>query len=78
MLDEIWMRNGKPENIEITKQDIECQGNDLVQSYGNPNNKNFDGIHLRGPQAIPYMTRSFVNMLVNSFPQLKSSNPKNL
>ena len=78
MLDEIWMRSGRPENIEIVTQEIECQGEDLIQSYGNPNDKQFDGIHLRGPQAIPYMTRSFIKMVVKSFPDLKSSHPKNL
>ena len=57
--------------IEIAKQEIECQGNDLIESYGNPNARNFDGIHLRGKQAVPYMTRSFIKMLTDLYPHLK-------
>ena len=79
------MRDNCPENIAITKMDIECEGNNFYESYGNPNSSSFDGIHLRGSQKVPYMTRSFVKMITKTFPYLNpvnknktNNNPKNL
>ena len=61
----------------ITKLDIECEGEDMLKSYGDPKSQNFDGIHMRGSQAIPHMTRSFVKMLTKTFPHLNPTNKLN-
>ena len=70
--DDLWMRYNCPRQIVVTKMDVECEGADMFQSYGTPGSTGFDGIHLRGPQAVQYMTRAFVKMLTNNFPLLKS------
>ena len=72
VLDDLWMRYNCPRQIVVAKMDIECEGADMAQSYGTPGSPGFDGIHLRGPQAVPYMTRAFVKMLTDNFPLLKS------
>ena len=71
VFDDLWMRPNCPRQIVVAKMDIECEGADMAQSYGTPGSRGFDGIHLRGPQAVQYMTRSFVKMLTNTFPELK-------
>ena len=72
VFDDLWLRHNCPRRIVVTKMDIECEGADFAQSFGTPGSRGFDGVHLRGPQAVPYMTRSLVKMLTSTFPHLKS------
>ena len=74
ILEELWMTNNCPKRIVIAKQDLECEGITRIQSYGNSDHNNYDGIHLRGPDALPFMTRSFIKMLTNTFPHLNQKN----
>ena len=71
-LDDIWKRRGANKNIVIAKQDLECDGLLRVQRYGNPTYHNYDGVHMRGKMAVQHMTRSFIQMLTNIFPHLKT------
>ena len=61
--DQLWLKKGSPENIQIVDLDLECSGNfrDLV--YGKHDDVNFDGIHLSGEAASRQFTYRVIKML---------------
>ena len=77
VFDDLWMRNGCPNKILITKQDLECYGELRIQRFGNSNQQNYDGIHMRGSLALQHMTHSFVRMLTTNFPHLRPKTSDN-
>ena len=76
VLDDLWFRNGSNNKIVIAKQDLECEGWLRVQRFGNINQNNYDGIHMRGPLATQHMTKTFVRMLCRIYPHLNPTKPE--
>ena len=67
--DQLWVKEGSPENIEILDLDLECFGpfRDLV--YGHRENAKFDGAHLAGAAG----PRQFTYHLIKSMKAKKLS-----
>ena len=62
--DQLWFENDGPKNIHIVSLDkMECFGylKDII--YGNTSQPNYDGIHLRGPEAVRHFTYRAVNAI---------------
>ena len=61
--DQLWIKNGSPENIILIDLDLECTGyfRDLV--YGKYDDTKFDGIHLSGKGAVRQFTYRVIKQL---------------
>ena len=55
--DQLWLRNGRPENISIVElSSLESTGYLRNIIYGERTSENYDGIHLRGPHAVRHFS----------------------
>ena len=75
ILDQLWLENGAPENIQIVSFDkIEGQGylKDII--YGKTSDHNYDGIHLRGWAATRHFTYRAVNAIKPVFGANRTNN----
>ena len=72
VLEDIYLSKGCPSNISITNQPLECQGDLRVARYGYPTSRNYDGVHMRGKQAVQHYTGSIVNVLLETLPNINS------
>ena len=55
--DQLWVKRGCPANILITKLNgLNSSGYLRNIIFGETNNANYDGIHLRGPHAVRHFT----------------------
>ena len=72
ILEQEWIKNGCNKKIVIAKQKIEDEANMKIEAFGDTRQPNYDGIHMRGGNAVPFMTRSFIKMLTDIYPDMKS------
>ena len=56
----------------LGKQQLESNTEQIIQRFGDPDERNFDGIYLKGKQAVQHYTRSFLNVLLDSLPNSKT------
>ena len=70
VLEDLWLRKGRPNKVVISHQQLECEGELRTQRYGSRNNPSYDGIHLRGQLGTQHMTKTFIQMLVQIYPHL--------
>ena len=76
VLDDMWLSMGCPKNIHIVKQDLDCPPGELrFQRFGSPSNPAYDGIHLRGVQAVQHYTGSIVKCLLKVIPNCATFRP---
>lgn len=75
MYDEIWNRKGRPANIYIADQKLQCDGALRSLRYGNPQcDKGVDGVHMRGELSVQHYTRSMIDVFTAVYPELLTSN----
>ena len=60
--DQLWIKEGSPENIQILDLDLECTGKFRELVYGDSENTKFDGTHLVGVAG----TRQFTYRAIKS------------
>ena len=68
--DDIWMRKGRPSNICIADQKLQCDGNLRTLRYGNRRYDNYDGVHMRGRLSTQHYTRSIIDVFTAAYPEL--------
>ena len=68
--DDIWIRKGRPSNICIADQQLECHGNLRSVRYGHPQYDNYDGVHMRGRLSTQHFTRSIIDVFTAVYPEL--------
>ena len=51
VLDDLWLDKGCPDNIVLGKQYLESNTEQIIQRFGDPDERNFDGIYLKGKQV---------------------------
>ena len=76
VLDDIWKSKGCPNKIVISSLDLHCDGELRYQRYGDMNQGNYDGVHLRGPLAGQHMTMKFIKMITDIYPHLRPQSLK--
>ena len=56
--DQIWLKRGRPDKIQIVELDIKCSQSGYLRSiiFGNQGEQRFDGVHLRGKGASRHFT----------------------
>ena len=68
--DDLWIRKGRPLNISIADQKLQCEGNLRTLRYGNRNYDNYDGVHMRGKLSTQHYTRSIIDVFISAYPEL--------
>ena len=72
--DEIWTKKGRPSNIHIADQKLQCDGNLRSLRYGYQQYDNYDGVHMRGKLSTQHYTRSIIDVFTSVYPQLLNPN----
>ena len=68
--DDLWIKKGRPLNICIADQKLQCEGNLRTLRYGNTNYDNYDGVHMRGKLSTQHYTRSIIDVFISAYPEL--------
>jgi hypothetical protein len=68
--DDIWTSKGRPSNICIADQKLQCDGDLRSLRYGNPHYDNYDGVHMRGRLSTQHYTRSMIDVFTSVYPEL--------
>ena len=71
--DEIWNKRGRPSNIYIADQKLNCDGKLRAQRYGGAYDRSFDGVHLRGELGTQHYTRSMIDVFTAVYPHILSN-----
>ena len=72
------MKSGCPANIQISDQQLDCQGPLREKRFGNPgcigvDGKPWDGIHMRGKMATRHYSNSMIRILNELSPKKKGN-----
>ena len=67
--DQIWFRRGGPKNVHVVNFDFDCERSSYLKEilFGNPDSRNYDGIHLRGHGASRHFTYRAVQAILPVF-----------
>ena len=68
--DDIWNKKGRPSNIFIADQKLQCEGNLRSVRYGNQHYESYDGVHMRGKLSAQHYTRSIIDVFTAVWPEL--------
>ena len=68
--DDIWTRKGRPSNICIADQNLQCDGDLRSLRYGNQHYDNYDGVHMCGRLSTQHYTRSMIDVFTAVYPEL--------
>ena len=77
MYDQLWIKRGRPEKIQIVELDLKCSESEYLRSiiFGNPGQSQFDGVHLRGSDSERHFTYRAVQSIKPVLKQVKSNKP---
>jgi hypothetical protein len=68
--DQIWMKHGCPDNIQIIELKMGIEGSNFLKNFifAPSTSDNFDGVHLRGPAASRHFTYRAVQAVKTVMP----------